>query len=140
MAQVNAGTPQLSAGVTPGIVTIPVHADVPVAVIFAGQLMVGSCVSLMVTLKLHVAALPEASCTVYSTVVTPLLKRYVPTLWIPVAGEEALVAPVIVQVSAFTEQLSLVVGFGVTTKALHTPISEFFAILPEQLIVGSSVS
>jgi hypothetical protein len=73
-------------------------------------------------------------------VVIPVLKVKVPILLIPVTGEEAIVAPVIFQVSVFTEQLSLVVGFGVITDAVHTPTSEFCVMLEVQLIVGSRVS
>ena len=43
-------------------------------VIFAGQLIVGGCVSVTVTVKLHVALLPEASVAVQVTVVVPTVK------------------------------------------------------------------
>ena len=40
----------------------------------AGQLMVGGCVSLTVTVKVQLAELPAASLTVQVTVLTPLGK------------------------------------------------------------------
>ena len=42
--------------------------------------MAGFMLSVMVTVKLHVAVLLAASFTVYVTVVTPKLNVYVPTL------------------------------------------------------------
>ena len=59
---------------------------------------------------------------------------------IPVAGEEAVVTPVIAQVSAVTVQLSLVVGFGITIVALHAPASEFIEMPAGQLMTGSWLS
>lgn len=47
-----------------------------------------------------------------------------------------MVAPDIVQVSVIAEQLSVAVGFGVMTEAVHTPASEFWVMLTGQLIAG----
>jgi len=108
--------------------------------ILAGLIIVGGWISLIVTIKLQVDALPEASFTVYVTVVIPVLNVNVPTLFIPVAGEAAVVAPVMIQVRVLTAQLSLVIGFGVNTKALHTPKSEFCKMPTGQDIVGTKIS
>jgi hypothetical protein len=72
-------------------------------------------------------------------VVTPLLNVYVPTLLIPVAGDVAIVAPVIAQVNSVTPQLSAVVGFVVTTEAVHAAPA-VPVILAGQLIVGTILS
>ena len=74
------------------------------------------------------------------TVVTPTLKVYVPTLLIPVAGEEATVAPVIAQVRRVTEQLSELVGLAVATEAVHDPEPVFAVMFAGQLTVGSVLS
>ena len=73
IAQTNVLTPQLSVGVTVGIFTILVQAAEPVAVIFAGQLMLGRILSVTMTLKEQVLALLQLSVTVQVTVVVPLL-------------------------------------------------------------------
>jgi hypothetical protein len=73
-------------------------------------------------------------------VVTPVLNIAVPTLLIPVVGDEAAVAPVITQVNLDTAQLSMVVGLIVTTDAVHTPASVLDVWLPEQVIVGAILS
>lgn len=65
------------------------------AVIFAGQLMTGSCVSLTVTLKVQVAVLPETSVAVQMTLVVPIGKK-------EAAGGK--------QLTATLEQLELPVG------------------------------
>jgi hypothetical protein len=63
---------------------------------------------------------PAASVTVYVIVVVPLLKVYVPTWLTPVEGEEAVVAPVITQVSLLiVVQLSLVPASVIATEAEH---------------------
>ena len=84
--------------------------------------------------------MPEASFTIYVITVTPTLKVNVPILLIPVSGEEATVAPVIVQVSVFTAQLSPVVEFGVITEVVHTPAAAFCEMFAGQLIVGGWIS
>jgi hypothetical protein len=73
-------------------------------------------------------------------VVTPVLNIAVPTLLIPVVGEDAMVAPVIAHVKEATVQLSLLVGFGVTTDAVHKPASVLAEIFAGQLIVGAMLS
>lgn len=62
-----------------------------------------------------------------------------PTLFIPVAAEVAIVAPVIAHVKRVTPQLSEVVAFGVTTEAVHEapPTAVMFA---GQVIVGRVAS
>src|SRR5512142_2781935 len=107
---------------------------------FAGQVIVGRILSVTVTVKLHVASLPAASLTVYVTVVTPVLKTYVPTWLMPTRGEFATVAPVIIQVSDVTPQLSPITAFGTTTLALHSPASSFCEMFPGQVIVGRILS
>ena len=62
---------------------------------FAGHVMVGGCVSLIVTVKLHVAVFVAASVAVHVTVVVPFGKND------PDAGEHITVTP---------GQLSLAVG------------------------------
>ena len=71
-----------------------------------GQLIVGAIWSTSVTVKLQEAVFPEASLTVYVTVVTPPLNDLVPKKLIPLEGEFATVAPVNAQVTVVTEQLS----------------------------------
>jgi hypothetical protein len=66
------------------------------AVWFGGQVMLGSCVSLTVTVKLQVARLPDESVTLQVTVVVPLGKNE------PEAGEQTGVPGV--------AQLSVTVG------------------------------
>lgn len=83
--------------------------------------------SVITTLKLQLPVLPAASCAKYVIVVVPLLNKYVPTALIPVRGEEAMVAPDIVQVSCVTEQLSEYVGATVLKFAAHNP-GETFAV------------
>jgi hypothetical protein len=71
---------------------------------FAGQLIVGGCVSLMVTVKEQFAVLPAASVAVQVTVVVPLAKLE------PEAG---------LQVTGAPGQLSLAVGVVYETVAEH---------------------
>jgi hypothetical protein len=73
-------------------------------------------------------------------VVVPKLNVLVPMLLIPVVLELATVAPVNAQVNFVTEQLSAVVGFGVTTLAVQVPAPTFCEIFAGQLIVGSILS
>jgi hypothetical protein len=106
----------------------------------AGQVTTGCTVSVTVTVNVHVVLLLLASRTVYVTVVTPTLKVYVPTLLIPVDGEEAVVAPVITQVKRVTAQLSAVVGFDVETLA-EQPAPEALAVTFDgQAMVGLMLS
>lgn len=72
--------------------------------------------------------------------VVPRLNVCVPRLLIPAAGDAPVVAPVITQVSVVTEQLSVVVGFGVTTDALHVPAPTFAVMLDGQVTVGLMLS
>ena len=88
----------------------------------------------------QVAVLLAASRTVYVTVVIPTLNVWVPTLLIPVAGEEAVVAPVIAQVSMVTPQLSPVVALGTAMLRLQTPAVAGCEMLAGQEIVGSCAS
>ncbi|MCI0745299.1 MAG: hypothetical protein L0Y58_07830, partial [Verrucomicrobia subdivision 3 bacterium] len=55
-------------------VTVRVQELVAFVTMLAGQPIDGGCVSLIVTVKLHSAVLPDASVAVQSTVVTPLAK------------------------------------------------------------------
>src|SRR5512135_1315779 len=73
----------------------------------AGQVIAGTILSVTVTVKLHWSWLPAASFAVYVIVVTPVLNVLIPTWFMPAAGEFAVVAPVIVQVSVVTAQLSV---------------------------------
>ena len=68
------------------------------------------------------------------------LNVLVPTKFIPVAGDEPVVAPVITHVSVVTAQLSAVVGFGTVIVAVHTPGSVLATILAGQVIVGFCTS
>ena len=72
--------------------------------------------------------------------VTPKLNVCVPTLLIPVAGDEAVVTPVKVQVNFVTEQLSAVTAFGVTTLALQVPAVTFCVMSAGHVIVGLMLS
>jgi hypothetical protein len=73
-------------------------------------------------------------------VVTPVLNVAVPTLLIPVVGEDAIVAPVIAHVKEATVQLSLLVGLGVTTEAVHKLAAVFAVRLEGHVIVGAMLS
>ena len=75
MVHVNVLKVQLSA--TTGWVIKLVLTHEPAGVVkitFEGQVMVGLTLSVMVTVKLHVAVFPALSRAVYVTVVTPKLK------------------------------------------------------------------
>jgi hypothetical protein len=134
-------TAQLSALVGFGVITLLEQVPaVTVLVIFAGHVMVGTMLSVIVTVKEQVAVLLAASRTVYVTVVMPELKVCVPALLIPVAGEVATVAPVIAHVKRVTAQLSPVVGFGVTTEAEQVPATTFWVMFAGQVTVGTMLS
>ena len=57
--------------------------------------------------------------------------------WVPWTAAVPVVAPVNVQVSFVTAQLSAVVGFGTTTLAVHTPMPLVCVMLAGQVIVGA---
>jgi hypothetical protein len=59
---------------------------------------------------------------------------------IPVAADVPVVAPVNAQVNLVTEQLSAVVGFGVTTDAVQVPAPTFAVISEGHVIVGLMLS
>jgi hypothetical protein len=61
-------------------------------------------------------------------------------LFIPVAGEEPVVAPVIAQVNTLTEQLSAVVGLGVTTLLEQVPAVTVLVMFAGHVMVGTVVS
>jgi hypothetical protein len=64
----------------------------------------------------------------------------VPTLLIPVVGEDAMVAPVIAHVKEAIVQLSAVVGFGVKIEAVHKPAAVFAVRFEGHEIVGAILS
>lgn len=70
----------------------------------------------------------------------PALKVRVPTWLIPAAGEAAVVAPVIDQVSKVTPQLSAVVASGTIILEEQTPAPAIWDMFAGQAIVGSSES
>lgn len=73
--------------------------------------------------------------------VTPILKRYVPTRFIPFAGELATVAPVIAQVSFVTPQLSEVTGSGTVMDLLQSVTAATCAILAGHVVkTGATLS
>jgi hypothetical protein len=109
-------------------------------VILVGQVIVGRILSDTITVYEHVAVLPEASRTVYVTVVVPMLNVNVPRLLIPVAADAPVVAPVSAHVNTVTPQLSPVVGFGVTTEAVHVPAPTFAVMFAGQVTVGRILS
>src|SRR6185369_388427 len=93
--------------------------------IFAGQAVrVGAWLSLTVTVKVQALVRALVSVAVQVTVVVPLAKS------VPLAGLQTKVTP---------GQLSVAVGAKVTC-AVQTPASVLAAILPGQVIAGSSVS
>ena len=93
-----------------------------------------------VTVKEQVAELPAASLTVYVTVVTPTLKFLVPTLLIPLAGDEPVVAPVSTHVCVVTAQLSPVVGLGVATLDTQPGPFGIALMFDGHVIVGAVLS
>jgi len=113
-----------------GVVYVTVAPHTPASlltVMFEGQLIVGSSVSLTVTVKLHVAVLPLASVTLNVLVVAPI------------GNTDPLARPDVCTVLALG-QLSLPEGVVYVTVAPHTPASLLTVTLEGQLIVGSSVS
>jgi hypothetical protein len=71
--------------------------------------------------------------------VIPDRNTYVPIWFIPVAGDAAVVAPVIAQVSVIV-QLSAITASGTVTLAEQEPASAFWEMFPEQVIVGTWLS
>ena len=69
--------------------------------------------------------------------VVPTLNEREPILFIPVAGELAVVAPVNVHVWLTTPQLSPVVGLGVATVAEQRPAALLAVILAGHTMVGA---
>ena len=89
-----------------------------------GQVIVGGCVSVTVTVKLQLLVLPDESHTWHVTLVTPLGKLE------PLAGTQLVPA---------TPQLSLTVRLKVTLE-LHWSVATGTVMLPGQVITGGSVS
>ena len=141
IVQVKTVTAQLSDVTGLGVATEATHEPAPtLAVMLAGQVMVGLMLSTTVTVKEQVALLPAASRTVYVTVLTPVLNESVPTLLMPVAGLDAVVAPVIIHVKRVTAQLSAVIGLVVTTEVAQVPTVTLAVILEGQVMVGFTLS
>src|SRR5687767_5065135 len=131
---------QLSVIVGVNVTTRPQVPAVLGCVILAGQMMTGGCVSFTVTVNEQVAVFPAASAAVYVTVVTPTLNVRAPRLLIPVAGELAIVAPVIDHCSLVILQLSAVTGFVVAIGDEQSPEELLEVRLEGQLIVGGWLS
>jgi hypothetical protein len=72
-------------------------------------------------------------------VVVPKLNILVPKLLMPVVGDVPVVAPVKAQVNLVTEQLSAVVGLGVTTLAVQEALV-FAVMFVGQVMVGLMLS
>ena len=98
-----------------------------IVVTLAGQVIVGTCVSLTVTVKLHIALLPEPSVTLNVFTVTPV-------------GNVAPLDRPAVRVVEAPEQLSVPTGSAYVTTAPHTLLSLPVLILDGQLIEGSTLS
>jgi hypothetical protein len=58
----------------------------------------------------------------------------------PVVADVPVVAPVSAQVNTVTPQLSLVVGFGVTTDAVQVPAATVVVMFAGQVIAGGILS
>ena len=103
--------------------TTPVAEQVPdpaATVTSAGQVIVGSSISVTVTVCVHVAVFPEPSVTVHTTVVVPIAN-----------------ATGALFVTEATEQLSAVVGVpSATPVASHDPRSVVTATGNGQAIIG----
>jgi hypothetical protein len=69
-------------------------------------------------------------------VVTPVLNARVPGWLMPVAGELAVVAPVIVHVRRVTAQLSDVTASGTDIDAVHEPGSVLRLMFAVQVTTG----
>ena len=122
------GPEQLSAPV--GEVNVAIALQSPESftlLMFAGQVIVGNCVSLTVTVKAQVAVLPLASVTLNTFVVSPT------------GNAEPLVRPAVCIVIG-PRQLSAPVGAVNVATALHRPESLTFEIFAGQVIVGNWVS
>src|SRR5947208_2319410 len=115
---------QLSVAVTVKVTVLVQPPGAAFTARFAGQVICGSWVSLTVTVKLHVRALPLRSRAMLVTVVTPTGKAK------PLGG---------LLVRLVTAQLSLAVTVKVTLLA-HPPDAAFTVIFPGQLIAGGWVS
>jgi len=121
--QVGVPTPaQLSLTVGFANVTTAEHTPAAVGTVtFAGHVIVGACVSFIVTVKVQFAVRPIVSVAVQVTVVVPL------TNVDPEAGAQTVVAP---------EQLSVGVGVVKVTTAVHTLASVDWVMFPGQAIAG----
>ena len=108
----------------------------------AGQTILGISLSLTVTVKLHVTDDPSASVTRYVTVVTPLRKLKDPSiLFIPLMGDTAIVAPLIVHVRVvISPSGSLIVAARPLTAARQNPGSVFDILAPGQTMVGGAAT
>jgi hypothetical protein len=111
-------------------------------VIFAsdGQTIEGTSLSFTVTVKLHETVDPPASETLYVTMVLPLLKlKGEGTLLIPLIGDAAKVAPLIVHVRVvISPSGSLVIASRPLFEALQNPGSVFVTMLSGQTMVGGA--
>lgn len=114
---------QLSLAVTDQLTLALLHCPASVLpVMFPGQVMVGSSVSLIVTVKVQALVLPLASVAVHVTVETPLGKVE------PLVGEQPESTP---------GQLSEAAGAAHVTFALvHWSASVLRTMFPGQLILG----
>ncbi len=74
------------------------------------------------------------------TLFTPVLKMRLPIRLIPVAGEFAVVAPVMLHVSFCTPQLSEYTGSGIVRFALHNPAPTLLLILDGHVMEGNTAS
>lgn len=122
----------LQATVTPGQLSVAVAANVATAplgqvgsnVLFAGQVMVGGCASLTVTVNWQLALLFDASVAVQVTVVVPFGNVE------PVGGTQSTVTP---------GQLSVAVAEKLTT-AEHRLGAVVVTMSPGHVIVGGAAS
>jgi hypothetical protein len=115
---------QLSVAVAVKLTTaVQTPVSVP-CVMLDGHVTTGASVSVMVTVKAHVAVLPEASVAVQVTVVVPTAKQ------VPEAGEQLTVTP---------GQLSVAVATNVSTEQ-HIPGSVVPVMGLGHVTVGASVS
>jgi hypothetical protein len=116
---------QLSAGTAVKVATAPAG-QVGSLVMLAGQVIVGGCVSLTVTVNEQAEVLLLASVAVQVTVVVPFGN---------VAPEAGLQAGV-----PTPGQLSVAVAFEYVTTAVHRFVSVLCTTLAGQLIVGGVLS
>ena len=113
-----------------------VHTPVLLGLVWLpGQVIMGNSVSFTVTVKLHEAELPDASVTVHTTLVTPLLNI------LPARVENPLPVVTPLNVNAIVEpgQLSLnVIGLNSVPTAVyvHAPVLVLLVRLPGQVIAG----